>query len=536
LSAAQDLIISFIRSADKSGAANKTSLVFPNGAAKYHSSCSVDKLLKDNPNHFVDVTPGEERNGHKDGASYGLSTDTLNRRTSLVVPQSPQEVVQLMNISLPKAGLGHDGFLKEARKILQYSVNTWDSGFMSKLYASTDAPGLAAELILASLNTQVHTYQVSPALTIIEKHVTRVLATLFGFTGPHAGGITVQGGAASNTTSVVIARNTLYPDTKKHGNSAKGLKLLLFTSVNGHYSIEKAAMMLGFGSSAIWPVAVDSETGRMNPAALSSLILKAKREGYTPFFLNATARTTVLGSYDPFPELSKICQEHNIWLHIDASWGGPVIFSPTQKHKLNGCHLANSIAINPHKMMGVPVTCSFLLSPDVRQFHTSNTSSAKYLFHSDEPSSDVYDLADLTLQCGRKGDSLKLYLSWVYHGTDGYMKQIDAAFDTTAYLTDIVSKHPDLVLVSENPPPCCQVCFYYAKGRRLSQNGECNSTVTRKIVQGLIPRGFMIDYAGDDERGSFLRPVVSRGTGKEVVESLVESIVDLGSEATKTSQ
>ena len=443
----------------------------------------------------------------------------------------PQDLTRLMKLDLPQAGLAHDGFIKEAKKILEHSVNTWDPGFMSKLYASTDTPGLAAELLLASLNTQVHTYEVSPALTIIEKHTTRALAALFGFTGSHAGGISVQGGSASNATSIVIARNTLYPETKKQGNYANGLKLLLFTSANGHYSIEKAAQMLGFGSSSVWSVPVDSETGIMDVSALTSLIVKAKKEGYTPFYLNATAGTTVLGSFDPFPALSDICKAHSIWMHIDASWGGPVIFSPRHKKKLDGSHRADSIAINPHKMMGVPITCSFLLTPDLRQFHASNTLPANYLFHATELSSDIYDLADLTLQCGRKGDSLKLYLSWVYHGSDGYMKQIDAALDTAAYLADMVSKHSDLILVSEKPPPCCQVCFYYAKGGLLFEDGKDNSTVTKHIVKGLRPRGFMIDYAGGDERGSFLRPVVSRGTGKAVVEALIEAVVVLGEEA-----
>lgn len=500
-------MIPLLRSADESKAAKKTRLGLSNGFSTEFS------------------------NGFSNGASNDLPTQGGDRRNALVEQHKPQKLAQLMNVNLPEVGLAQAGFLKQVENILHYSVNTWDSGFMSKLYGSTDASGVAAELILATLNTQVHTYEVSPALTIIEKHTTRALAALFGFTGAHAGGITVQGGSASNATSIVMARNTLYLDTKTQGNAANGLKLLLFTSAHGHYSIEKAALMLGFGTSSVWSVPVDPKTGRMDPSALRPLISKAKDEGFTPFYLNATAGTTVLGAFDPFLSLAEICEEHNIWLHIDASWGGPVIFSPTHRQKLRGSHLANSIAINPHKMMGVPVTCSFLLGPDIRQFHASNTLPANYLFHSLESSSDVYDLADLTLQYGRKGDSLKLYLSWTYHGTDGYTKQIDAALDTSAYLANLVSEHPDLLLVSENPPPCCQVCFYYAKGRRLHEDREENERVTKQVVQGLVHKGFMVDYAGGDERGSFLGPVVSRGTGKTTVEALVEAVVDLGGKA-----
>lgn len=482
----QDLIIPFIRSADEDASAKKM--------------------------------------GH------GLSTSGGGPRTALVEHHKPPKLAQLMDLTLPERGLAQAGFVKQVEQILQYSVNTWDRGFMNKLYASTDAPGLAAELILATLNTNVHVYEVSPALTLIEKHTTRALANLFGLTGPRAGGISVQGGSMSNTTSIVIARNTLYPGTKEHGNTSQNRKLALFSSAHSHYSIEKAAQMLGFGSLSVWSVPVDPKLGSMDHSALSSLIIKAKEDGYTPFYLNATAGTTVLGSYDPIIPLAKICKDHKIWLHVDASWGGPAIFSPAHKSKLKGSHLADSIAINPHKMMGVPITCSFLLGADMRQFHQSNTLPASYLFHSSGPTSgeEVYDLADLTLQCGRKGDSLKLYLSWVYYGTENYASQINTAFDTAAYLASLVSNHPHLHLVSENPPPCCQVCFYYAKGGSFKESAEENGRVTKEIAHGLVPRGFMIDYAATDERGAFMRVVVSRGTGRGNVEGLVEAVSELG--------
>ncbi|KAF6219251.1 hypothetical protein HO133_005076 [Letharia lupina] len=426
LNAVQDLLIPFIRSADEDASTKKT--------------------------------------GH------GLSVQGGGPRTALVEHHKPHKLSQLMDLNLPQTGLAQAGFLEQVEQILQYSVNTWDRGFMSKLYASTDAPGLAAELILATLNTNVHTYEVSPALTMIEKHTTRALANLFGLNGPHAGGVSVQGGSMSNATSIVIARNTLHPDTKTHGNTANDLKLVLFTSAHGHYSVEKAAQTLGLGASSVRAVPVDPHTGRMDPSALSALVAAAKEQGQTPFYLNATAGTTVLGSYDPIGPLAAVCREHGLWLHVDASWGGPAVLSPAHAPKLAGSHLADSIAVNPHKMMGVPLTCSFLLGADLRRFHASNTLPASYLFHHDddddhasEPSSSssssdlhYYDLADLTLQCGRRGDSLKLYLSWIYHGSDGYAQQIDAAFATAAHLARLVASHPDLVSVGENPPPCCQ--------------------------------------------------------------------------------
>jgi glutamate decarboxylase len=399
-----------------------------------------------------------------------------------------------------------------------------------------------SELLLAVLNTnvsrvllfpcstshnqQLHVFQVSPALTILEKTTAKTLANLFGFNGPHAGGISCQGGSASNMTSIVIARNTLYPASKTEGNTDH--KFVFFTSSHGHYSLEKAAQMLGIGSNNVVSVPIDSQ-GRMIPSELEMLVKQTKDLGKTPFYVNATAGTTVLGSFDPFKCISAVCKKHHLWLHVDASWGGPVIFSSKQKYKVAGVELADSLAVNPHKMMGVPVTCSFLLGPDLTKFHKANTLPAGYLFHEDNKSGEVWDLADLTLQCGRRGDSLKLALSWIYYGSEGFEKQIDNAFDVASYFTTEISRRKDFVLVSENPPPCLQVCFYFAKEGKLAAIPEENTEVTSKIVKFLIPRGFMVDYA-PGEKGSFFRVVVNRETARGTIDGLVKAIEEVGNE------
>lgn len=341
----------------------------------------------------------------------------LRAKSSILENHRPQDLTKLLNFSLPDSeGKGKQGLLKLIEVVLKYSVNTWDQGFLDKLYASTNAPGVVAELVLAVLNTNVHVYQVSPALTIIEKITARKFANLFGFEGPHAGGISTQGGSASNLTSVILARNNLFPDTKHDGNGSRDF--VLFASSHGHYSLEKAANICGLGTKNVWSIPVDS-LGCMIPEELEKLVHRAKDEGRTPLYVSATAGTTVLGSYDPFSTIADICKKHNLWFHVDACWGGPAIFSSKQKHKLAGIEKANSVAVNPHKMMGAPVTCSFLLGPNLKTFHKANTLPAGYLFH-ESSGEEVWDLADLTLQCGRRGDSLKLALSWVYYGREGY--------------------------------------------------------------------------------------------------------------------
>lgn len=390
------------------------------------------------------------------------------------------------------------------------------------------------------MEIQVHVYKVSPVLTVVEKTTARELAALFGFKGSRAGGICCQGGSASNLTSLVTARNALYPDCRLEGNRDKDF--VVFTSVGGHYSVEKAARTMGLGSAAVVKVPVDS-VGRMDPAALSSAVVAAQQAGRTPLYVNATAGTTVLGAFDPLEAVAAVCRKFGMWMHVDASWGGPAAFSATHRYKLAGAHLADSITVSPHKMLNVPLTCSMLLTNDTAVFHRANTLPADYLFHADVESEhgnkeegkggvevdEVWDMADLTLQCGRRGDALKLALAWIYYGAAGFERQVDHAFSMASYLATMIQEHPDFELLSPNPPPCLQVCFYHAPGGKAGDCAAENTNRTAQLARALMGRGFMVDYAAGD-RGSFFRVVVNFQTLKSTVEGLVKALESVAAE------
>ena len=530
----------------------------------------LDTLLRITLKKILSLVQAADNESFAHEAKAELSTSCL------IDYRPPSELRNILSdiLTLADSPSGVEGFQTTLDALLKYSVNTSAPGFLDKLYAAPVPPGIAADLILSILNTNVHVYQVSPVLTLIEKHVTKALASMFGLDGPRAGGINVQGGSASNMTSIVNARNTLFPRTKVHGNSVDGLDLVLFTSAHGHYSIEKAAQQCGFGSAAVVAVPVDPANGQMVPAELERLIVVTKGEGKTPFYVNATAGTTVLGSFDPFVEISAVAKKYGLWMHIDGAWGGSFVFSQRLRQaKLRGSELADSIAINPHKMMGVPVTCSFLLGKDMKQFHEANTLKAGYLFHDNEEEEKEDDgevnghavdkiedswqepnnLADMTLQCGRRGDSLKLFMAWQYYGTDGYRSKIERAHEVACQMAKLLSAKEDFILVSENPPPCLQVCFYYAPSgkelfgdasgqvqpasvksdtQKLASLSKLNSKVTERITKALVQRGFMIDFApaleGQERRGKFFRAVVNISSPVETVQRLVREIEQLG--------
>jgi glutamate decarboxylase len=298
-----------------------------------------------------------------------------------------------------------------------------------------------------------HVYQVSPVLTLVEKRTTKYMASLFGLPSNTSGGISQPGGSASNSTAIVVARNTLYPETKTDGNGSRNFTI--FTSAHGHYSVEKAANLFGLGSKNVISVSVD-ERGCIIPQEFEKAVKESKERGETPFFLNATAGTTVHGSFDPFIELSAICKEEGLWMHIDGSWGGSVVFNPQYRSsRLAGAESADSITVNPHKMLGVPMTCSFLLGRDMNTFYKALTLPAGYLFHNAPGAGvdDIYDLADLTPQCGRRADSFKMFLALQYYGAKHFSDLVARGYENGEYLLRKLKENGNFLTIRCFPSP-----------------------------------------------------------------------------------
>lgn len=420
-------------------------------------------------------------------------------------------------------------------QVLQYSVNTWNPGFLDKLYASNNPVGVVGDLVLSMLNTNSHVYTVSPVLSVLENYIGRRYAQLF-YTEDQAtcGGLTFSGGLWSNITSMQIARALKFPETKAEGNGNR--RFAIYTSEHSHYSVVKGAILTGLGSDSVFKVGICAD-GSMDTASLDRTIEESKKNGYTPLYINATAGTTVFGSYDPFVAISAVAKKHDVWLHIDGSWGANVVFSSVHKKKMEGSHLADSITVNPHKMLGVPNTCSFLLLPHVLNFQKAMSLSAPYLFHGREDEGEEnFDLADGTMGCGRRADSFKFYLTWLYYGLEGLARRVDHAFDIAKYFVESISALPGFLLVLgsvDDLPKCLQVCFYY---RPDGYTEEDNTGVTRYISRELHKRGkYLVDFSpnssGTDNKGEFFRVVFNSPIlTDKVIDDLVQSIVEVGAE------
>lgn len=451
---------------------------------------------------------------------------------SLGTYHEPQTLKKVFtsNDAIFEKGLKHSQkeLFEQIDNVLSYSVNTWNPGFLDKLYASTNPIGVISDIILSVLNTNSHVYTVSPVLSVLENYMGKKYAGLFWEDNAKAGGLTFSGGSWSNITAMHMARSLNFPETKLEGNA--GHRFAVFSSKHCHYSVEKAAILLGLGQKSVFKVDINHD-GTMKPEALESAINKAVADGYTPLFINATAGTTVFGSFDDLEKIGPIARKHKIWLHVDGSWGGNVVFSKQHRSKLQGVQHADSVTVNPHKMLGTPTTCSFLLVQDVGHFQTANSLSAPYLFHGRDNDEENHDLADGTMGCGRRADLFKFYLSWLYYGEEGLRKRVDHAFDIVEYFRSKISAIDGFELVVPEPQ-CLQVCFYY---RPPGYTKTSFSDVTRFVSRELHKRGkYLVDFSPDtanDAKGEFFRVVFNSPIlTDKVVDDLVESIVAIAAE------
>ena len=382
-----------------------------------------------------------------------ISSNT-NPETKVAHHLHPEILRSQIDLTLPENGSTLDALYETIEQYLTYSVRTGHRQFFNQLWSGFTLPGLLGELFACLANTSMYTYEVAPVATLMEKELIKILGGICGFENPE--GLFVTGGSNGNLQAMMIARNRALPHVKSEGYN-NAAELIAFVSEEAHYSFEKSANVLGLGSSNLRKIKTD-DTGRMIPEELAMAIEQSLQKGKQPFFIAATAGTTVKGAFDPLEEIASIARQHDLWFHVDGALGGTVILSARHKNLLTGLEKADSFIWNAHKLMGLPLICSILLVREKGHFlKTNSVSGTDYIFH--DEAYGAYDLGPMSLHCGRRVDALKLWLSWKYYGSKGYEERVDRFFELAAFAEDIVNQTPSLELMA--PRSSVNICFRY---------------------------------------------------------------------------
>lgn len=418
-----------------------------------------------------------------------------DRNSKVINFQQPEDLKGLLNLDIGKEASSHEELLSLCAKVIEYSVKTGHPRFFNQLYSGLNVYGLAGSWLTDALNTNIHTYEVSPVFILMEKYLIEKLSLLVGYSD--GDGLFCPGGSYSNIMAMNLARFRACPQFKSVGMYGMQ-RMKLYTSEEAHYSMVKGAVFLGMGADNVVKVGTNDK-GQMIPEELERTIIADKEKDELPLFVMATAGTTVLGAYDQLEPLAEICDRHGVWLHCDACWGGAVLLSGKYRHFIAGIERMDSVCWNAHKLTAAPLQCSTLLLKQKGLLQACNQFKAEYLFQPDKCYDTTYDIGDKTVQCGKKVDSLKLWMLWKSLGDVGMAEIVDRAFDNSRYFAEKLKKREGYRLVIPEFQ-CTNVCFWYIPKSLWQQEETAEwwqmiSKVAPKIKERMMKAGtLMIGY------------------------------------------
>ncbi len=439
---------------------------------------------------------------------------------------SPAELSRILDLERPGKTGDWQEILHWVEKYLAYSVKTNHPGFVNRMWVGANLPSIVGEIVAAISNVSACTFESAPVSTLIEKYMIGQMLRLVGFSNGE--GQMTTGSSNANMIAMMIARN-LSNDTVKQTGLFGQKKLFAFVGADAHYSMDKAANILGIGTDQLIKVPLN-RFGAMEPEKLEQAIDRVQVNGGLPFFVAATAGTTVRGAYDPIESLLKLREKYGFWFHVDGAWGGATVLSPTLREKfLTGLDEADSFTCDFHKMLGSALMCNILLIN--KNNHTLGTvlsaGDGSYLFR-DEYSSEVEDLGAYSLQCGRRVDSLKWFLDWKFYGREGLAARVEKYLELCEYAEDWVNQSAELEMVV--PRTSFNVCFRFKVPEeesnafnlelrtRLYQDGK--SLIGVAYIDGRLVMRLLVSNPASEKADidNFFNTVIE--TGKSLLEGL----------------
>ena len=437
--------------------------------------------------------------------------------TSIRLAESSESLHRTTDLKLPLEGRGLDAALDDIESVLRHSVRTTAPGFMNPLWGGLSIASIAGELVTAATNTAMYTYEIAPIATLIESTILKRMAELAEF-GTSQGTLTT-GGSNGNLLGMLCARQAKIPLSSHSGFD--GTKMVAFVSEESHYSFVIASNVIGIGHSNLIKVRCN-EDGQMLPEALDEEIQRALANGQIPFAVLATSGTTVRGSFDPLRDIAAIAHKHELWMHVDAAWGGSCLFSSRYRSLMDGIELADSFCWDAHKMMGIPLICSAFIVKDAEILRTvcSNGQTAHYLYH--DTGADV-DLGRFSLQCGRRNDALKLWLAWREIGDAGWASMLERFMDLGDYLQRRVESHNALEMVSDRM--WTNVCFRYVGESSEEELNRINAELRERLIQD---GQFMVSRSTVNEKIILRSVIANRNITESSLDAFLERVLSLG--------
>jgi L-2,4-diaminobutyrate decarboxylase len=318
------------------------------------------------------------------------------------------------------------------------------------------------ESLTAALNQSVAVGEMSPTGTALEHRVVRWMCDLAGY-GERAGGTLTSGGTEATFTALLAARSASVPNVWTDGLGAE--PPVVVCGEHAHYAVSRAVGELGLGMRNA--VAVPSREWRMDVDALRDTLDALRDAGRRVMAVVATAGSTATGSFDDLETIGALCEERDIWLHVDGAHGASALLSDRHRDRVRGIGRARSIAWDPHKMMLLPLSAGVILVRDERDLDAAFTQRAPYLFHGDE-GARVLDQGVRSFLCSRRADVIKLWVALQRYGARGIGALYDRLCEVAMAMHAQLVAHPSFEPL--HVPACNILCFRWIGDGTLSDD------------------------------------------------------------------
>lgn len=327
-----------------------------------------------------------------------------------------------LNNPLPEDGADAEKLLDEVfREMVDKGFHVPSANYFGLMNPTPTYIGVLAEAMVAGLNPQLATVKRSQLASRIEHETVRWIGERVGWPGEFNGTFTT-GGNEANFSGMALALAAKFPKVIEEGVVSIGAQPVLYASAEAHHSIDKSAGLLGIGRKALRRVAVN-ENVQLDPRILEESIVDDLAAGKKPFCVVATAGTTNSGAVDDLVSIADICRRHDLWLHVDGAYGGSAIFSDRHRNLLRGIERADSITIDPHKWLAMPLAAGVILTCHPEMLERAFAVAAPYMPKAAE--SKGVDNSRISTQWTRRMNSLKLWLTLRVHGRKAYEEHID---------------------------------------------------------------------------------------------------------------
>jgi aromatic-L-amino-acid/L-tryptophan decarboxylase len=389
-----------------------------------------------------------------------------------------QRTFTALNNPLPETGEDPDKVLDEVfREMVDKGFHVPSANYFGLMNPTPTYIGVMAEALVAGLNPQLATVKRSQLASKIEHETVRWIGERVGWPGEFNGTFT-SGGNEANFSGLALALAWKFPHVIEEGVASIGAQPVLYASAEAHHSLDKSAGLLGVGRKALRRIPVN-ENVQLDSRLMEQVIKADIVSGKKPFCVIATTGTTNTGAVDDLVDLAEICRRYGLWLHIDGAYGGSAILSDQHRNLLRGIEQADSITIDPHKWMAMPLAAGIILTCHPEMLERAFAVAAPYMPKASE--SKGLDNSRISTQWTRRMNSLKLWLTFRVHGRKAYEEHIDRQLSLAGTFASWIGASEHFELAAPQTLPIVAFRFRSATLSR-QQLAEAHARIVEEVT------------------------------------------------------